>query len=173
MDLASLRLTGVKGDDITRTTVTIDPHVGFDFAAPGGAGGQGHIFLRDPLSDAFVELSIDLSSGRLCGATTVGTMPVGANVRLDHLPTTHGLPIFGAHGFDRDAVMPAHDVVAALSVVIGSDTILLCWTADLPDARVTCGRAMFLFLDQTLVGMGAQSLTAAEIKLARQTLVSS
>jgi hypothetical protein len=171
--VSSLRLTGFKPDETVRTLVTIDTHVGFDFSAPTGAAGKGHIFLRDVSSAAFVELSIDLSSGRLSGVTLVGSVPAGRDLHLGSLKHSAGLPVFGNHGFDVDAVMPSRNEDAALSTAIGSDYLFIRLSDDAPDELVACGRAVFLFSKHVLVGVGATSLTSVEMNAARQSIAAS
>ncbi len=168
---STLRLTGCKPDESLRTNVVIDAHIGFDFSAPTGVGSTGHIFCRDASSATFVEISIDLSSGRLCGATLIGSLQSGADVDFGLLKRLEGLPVFGDHGFQADAVMPSRDVKVMLSLAVGGDHMVFRLSTDKPDTVMGCGRAVFLFSDNCLVGVGATSLTAAEIRTARQNIL--
>jgi hypothetical protein len=166
IDYGALQLTSFSENEISETRVEIDEHVGFGFIAPSGALGSGHLFLKDDKTSAFLELSIDLSSGRLTGAILIGCpLPKEAknSLSLDKLHKKNGLPIFGNHNFDHNAVMPRVDHNVTLSMTMLNDGFVIECGNAIPNSVLICGRARFLFAKNILVGLGAVGLSALEI----------
>lgn len=162
----ALQLTSFKENETFGTQVEIDEHIGFAFVAPSGALGNGHLFLKDDKTGAFVELSIDLLSGRLTGVTLVGSPPKSASKNiplLDKAPQKTGVPVFGNHGFDQNAVMPRKDRNTTLLLTMLSDGFVIQCGESRPDFLLVCGRARFLFAKNMLVGIGAVGLTMTEM----------
>jgi hypothetical protein len=162
----ALQLTSFKENETSGTQVEIDEHIGFAFVAPSGALGNGHLFLQDDKTGSFVELSIDLSSGRLTGATLVGCPLKIASKNiplLDKVPQKTGVPVFGNHGFDQNAVMPRIDCNTTLLLTMLDDGFVIQCGESSPDSVLVCGRARFLFMRNILVGLGAVGLTMTEM----------
>jgi hypothetical protein len=173
INCSTLQLTSFKEAETSETKVEIDEHIGFAFIAPSGALGNGHLFLKDDKTGAFIELSIDLSSGRLTGATLVGSPLVNESIRflsLDKVPQKKGLPVFGNHNFDQNAVMPRIEHIVTLSLIMLQDGFVIECGNSAPDSIVTCGRVQFLFARNILVGLAVVELTIAEMAAFKRSL---
>ena len=173
INCTALQLTSFKEPETSETKVEIDDHIGFAFIAPSGALGNGHLFLQDDKTVAFIELSIDLSSGRLTGATLVGSPLINESTRfvsLDKIPKKNGLPVFGNHNFDKNAVMPRSKYIVTLSLIMLHDGFVIECGDCAPDSILTCGRVQFLFTRNILVGIAAIELTVAEMAAFKRSL---
>ena len=173
INCTALQLTSFKEPETSETKVEIDDHIGFAFIAPSGALGNGHLFLQDDKTVAFIELSIDLSSGRLTGATLVGSPLINESTRfvsLDKIPKKNGLPVFGNHNFDKNAVMPRSKYIVTLSLIMLHDGFVIEYGDCAPDSILTCGRVQFLFTRNILVGIAAIELTVAEMAAFKRSL---
>ena len=169
-------LTDIKRGEEGATSVVIDYYAPFTFEAPSGAGGSGLVFLTDEADatgSTFVELFLDLSSGRLCRAVLIGkptilTLPPSA--RLSRIKSENGVPVFDLTGLDRDAALPELRLAAPLTLALEADGFTIFCDPSPPDQMVICGRAQFRFAARRLVGLGAKALSGAEMAELRESL---
>jgi hypothetical protein len=169
-------LIDIKHGEDGATSVAVDYYAPFTFEAPRGAGGSGLIFLtdvQDTTGSTFVELFIDLSSGRLCRAVLIGkpemlTLPMSA--RLSKPKKVDGLPAFALTGLNRDATLPELRIPVSLGLVMHPDGFTVICDAATPDQVVACGRAQFFFAAKRLVGVGASGLSTSELAELREAL---
>lgn len=146
-------------------TVSCNPYIPLSFEAPRGEAGPGSLHIYGPTRESLIELTMELATGRLRGATLVS---YADEVRsLDgaawRLPALEGLPLVALDGFDRQATLPRQERRAAIRLFVGRDSVLVRFGRASAQSLVRCGRARFLFADGALVGFGAEGLTSYEV----------
>lgn len=156
-------VTGVKPGETG--SVEIDDYVRFSFESPAGTAGIGTIaYLEGDASLA--EVSVDLATGRLRGATLViygRTAKTIAASFLSRLPISAGLPLLSAAQFDHGEAVSRVQVIGPFDLLRGPGIGLVQLHPGQPDRMIQCGAAVFPLVGDTLWGFGAIGLSEADV----------
>lgn len=153
----------VFDNEVGSTSLEVDPYAPLTFRSPAGTG-NGFLFIGKGSCLPFVELWVDLSSGRLTRAALVGSVVrqvARATPRL--VPRESGLPALDTSAFPTDShSAPIIELDDVVTVDIEGSALFARWSQASADFAISCGRAIFLVTADQLSGFGVTDLTAEE-----------
>ncbi len=154
-DLSELKVVSAKA--AFDGTATFDPYVPLSLSFSEGVGPIATIVIRTQDDRTLVDLGIDMSTGRLTGATLVTTSVDMGDVsrKADTLAIRHGIPCFSTEKFDHESFAPSAEIVTTIHVHDDAQRLSVYWGDQLPDAKILCGEAVVFLRNEMMIGFGA------------------
>lgn len=139
-----------------------DEHIPLQYRTPKTLGRTGYVFVVEAGGSGYVELALDLPTGRLVGATVVSPPDAaGGPLDLGGLPTWEGAPLFEAPAFDPEAAPFRRRTTERMSRHPLGEGLLIRLGDAAPDRLLRAGDAVFLFAGRRLSGFGGRPSDAA------------